>query len=243
MKITNICLALCLLALPAFSQEGGAAAPGEKPPGGNVRGLAFQLDSPPTEVYVHDAATDGRNLGVKLDVKNYLNFEFSSLPIRGKKIVFSKTPDPAGIKNPDNIVATTTLPDNFHSGILMFLPGTGKKDDPPFRVMVIDDSVRKFPAGSAMVLNLSPLGVRMEIEDETFLFKSGDRTVIEKIPVAANQMSSVTAYSFDAGKWQRIAATKWPHPGKKRVIQVLFYDPKTKKVELRGIRDVAGSNE
>ncbi|WP_193213486.1 hypothetical protein [Luteolibacter marinus] len=250
MKYPKILFALLACGLPLVAQEAPAPAtadtpttPGEKPPGGNVRGLAFQLDSPPPEVFVHDAATDGSVPGVKLDVKNYLNHEFSALPIKGKSLVFATTPDPAGIKDPKKVVAKAKLPDNFHSGILMFLPGTGKPGAPPFQVKVIDDAKRKFPPGSVMVLNLSPLGVKIELEKKPFLFKSGETKVIEDPPVGANHSSGMVAYSFNKGEWKRIAATIWAHPGSKRVLQVLFYNPKSKQVELRGIRDVSGSNE
>lgn len=248
MKSPRICAALLTCLMPLLvAQEtpapGGGGAPPEKPPGGNVRGLAFQLDSPPAEVYVHDAAGNGEMPGVKLDVKNYLNHEFSALPIKGKSLVFTKSADPAGIKDPKNVVAKATLPKTFHSGILMFLPGTGKQGDPPFRVMVIDDSKSKFPPGSVKVLNLSPLGVKIELEKKPFLFKSGDNKNIDDIPVGANQTAGMVAYSYDEGKWKRIASGILAAPGNKRVLQVLFYNPKSKQVELRGIRDVSGSNE
>lgn len=242
MKIQRTVLAVLALCLPVISQEAPPVAPPAGPAetaGLRVRGLSFQLDSPPTDVFAHDAAGDGTVPGVRLDVKSYLNHEFSGLPIKGDSLVFTKSADPAGIKDSASVVARAKVPAGFRSGIFMFLPGTGKAGDPPFRVLVIDDAKKAFPPGSLKILNLSPLEVRIQLEKEVFSFKSGETKLIEDPPVAANQSSGMRAFCLKDGKWQRIGAGIWPHPGTKRVLQVLFENPKSKQVELRGIRDVA----
>ena len=89
MKIHCTFLAVLALCVPVLAQQAPAPAAPAVPtvpadaPGLRVRGLSFQLDTAPAEVFAHDAAGDGRVLGVKLDVKSYLNHEFSVLPIKG----------------------------------------------------------------------------------------------------------------------------------------------------------------
>ncbi len=220
-----------------------APAPPAGPPseaGLKIRGLTFQLENPPTDVFAHDAAGNGKVPGVKLDVKSYLNHEFSAVPISGENLILTKSADPAGIKDTASIVAKAKLPVQFKTGIFMFLPGTGKAGDPPFRVLVIEDSYRDFPQGAFKVLNLSPMPVQIQLEKKEFNFKPGETQVIEDPPVGANNSSGMEAFSFKDGKPQRIAAGVWPHPGQKRSIQVLSLNPKSGQVELRGIRDVAG---
>jgi hypothetical protein len=204
-----------------------------------IRGLAFQLDSPPVDIYAHEAVPAVGSIGTKFDVKSYLNHEISILPIKGHEIIFTKSSDPASVKDTANLVAKVKLPDNFKRGIFMFLPGTAVAGDPAFRVLVIDDSMRSFPKGSLKVMNLSPLPVRIQLEKETFDFKSGETKLIEDPPVGENQSSGMRAFAFKANEWQRIGSGIWPHPGEKRVLQVLFENPVSKQVELRGIRDVA----
>lgn len=242
MKIQRTFLAALAFCLPATAQQTPPAAPPAVPAetaGLRVRALSFQLDSPPADVYAHDAAGDGSVPGVKLDVKSYLNHEFSGLPIKGDSLVFTKSADPAGIKDSANIVAKTRLPGGFRSGIFMFLPGTGKAGDPAFRVLVIEDNKKAFPPGSLKILNLSPLPVSIMLEKEVFNFKSGETKVIEDPPVGPSQSSGMVAKAFKDGEWRKIGSGVWPHPGSKRVLQVLFENPKSQQVELRGIRDIA----
>lgn len=212
-------------------------------PGLHVRGLSFRLDSPPPEVFVHDAAGDGKTPGVRLEVKSYLNHEFSGLPVKGARLVFTTAEDPASIKDPAKLVATVTLPDGFKGGILMFLPGTGQAGDPPFRVLAISDARRDFPPGSVKILNLSPQPVRIHLESEVFDFKSGESKVVTNPPVAENFTSGMKAFAFADGQWKRIASGVWPHPGEKRVLQVLFENPTSRQVEIRGVRDVAACRD
>jgi hypothetical protein len=242
MKIRCTFLVALAFCLPVTAQQTPPAAPPAAPAetaGLRVRALSFQLDSPPADVYAHDAAGDGSVPGVKLEVKSYLNHEFSGLPIKGDSLVFTKTADPAGIKDSANIVAKTRLPGGFRSGIFMFLPGTGKAGDPAFRVLVIEDNKKAFPPGSLKILNLSPLPVSIMLEKETFNFKSGETKVIEDPPVGPSQSSGMVAKAFKDGEWRKIGSGVWPHPGSKRVLQVLFENPKSQQVELRGIRDIA----
>ena len=242
MKIQRTFLVALAFCLPVTAQQTPPAAPPAAPAetaGLRVRALSFQLDSPPADVYAHDAAGDGSVPGVKLDVKSYLNHEFSGLPIKGDSLVFTKTADPAGIKDSANIVAKTRLPGGFRSGIFMFLPGTGKAGDPAFRVLVIEDTKKAFPPGSLKILNLSPLPVSIMLEKETFNFKSGETKVIEDPPVGPSQSSGMVAKAFKDGEWRKIGSGVWPHPGSKRVLQVLFENPQSQQVELRGIRDIA----
>lgn len=237
MKIPFVLLASLAFCLPATAQQ---SPPAEVETAGlRIRGLAFQLDSPPADVFAHDAAGDGSVPGVKVDVKSYLNHEFSGVPIKGDSLVFTRTADPAGIKDSSNLIAKTRLPAGFRRGIFMFLPGTGKAGDPPFRVLAIDDSPKAFPSGSLKILNLSPLAVSISLEKEVFHFKSGETRVIEDPPVGPSQSSGMVAKAFKDGEWQKIGSGVWPHPGSKRILQVLFENPKSGQVELRGIRDIA----
>ncbi len=254
MKIHRLCLAVVACALPIHAQQpapaptpapgaGGQPAPApQDAPGLKIRALSFQLDTPPAEVFAHDPALGGKIPGVKIDMKSYLNHEFNLQPSQPESLVFTKSADVASLKDPASVVAKAKLPANLKSGIFMFLPGSGKAGDTPFRVLVIEDSQRAFPAGSFKVMNLSPHRVRIQLENQNFPFASGETKIIEDPPVGANNASGMKAFAMVNGQEQRIAASIWPHPGTKRSLQVLFLNPKTDQVEIRGIRDVAGED-
>lgn len=227
--------AVLLLAAPTLRAQETEEAPGLK-----LRGVAFQTDQPLGEIYAHDPAAAAEGLpGVKVVVKKYLNHEVDVVPVKGSNLVFTTKPDPASAKASTDVVAKVQLPANLKSGIFIFLPGSGRAGDPMCRVLVVDDQVRSFPRGSLKVLNLSPLPVRIQLEKKNFDFKSGETRLIEDPPVGPNHTSGMVAYSHRGGEWQRIGAGIWPHPGDKRVLQILFENPRSKQIEMTGIRDVA----
>jgi hypothetical protein len=253
MKLHQLCLAALACALPLHAQQpppapapapgtGGQPAVPEEKPGLKIRSLSFQLDTPPTDVFAHDPALGGKIPGVKIDMKSYLNHEFNLQPSHPENLVFTKSADATSIKDAASIVAKAKVPANLKSGIFMFLPGSGKAGDPAFRVLVIEDSKQAFPPGSFKVMNLSPHRVRIQLENQNYPFASGETKVIEDPPVGANNASGMKAFASINNQEVRIAATLWPHPGTKRSLQVMFLNPKSQQVEIRGIRDVAGED-
>lgn len=238
-------VALLAMAAPAvFAQQTPPATPpaapaAEEQPGLKIRGLSFLVDAP-TAVFAHDAAVVAKPLpGVKFGIKSYLNHEYSTVPATGDSIVFTKSAEPASVKDAASVIAKAKMPANFKKGIFVFLPGSGKAGDPAYRVMVIDDAVRVFPRGSVKVINLSPTPVKITLQKEEFTFKPGETKLIENQPVDADNSSAMTAFQFKDNQWQRFAAGVWPHPGEKRVIELIFENPASKQTELQGIRDVA----
>lgn len=246
MKICKLALiALAFVAGVEVKAQTPAPAPTPAPgvpaedQGLRIRGLSFQLGQAPVgDVFAHDDSAVPGTPGSKLDVKNYLNHEFSVLPFRGKNITCTKSSDPGSVKDPASILAKATLPDGFKQGIFMFLPGTGAAGAPTYRVLVIDDSTKAFPRGSVRILNLSRANVRIQLEKETFDFKSGEMKNVENPPADATQNVGVRAFSQVGTQWQKITTGIWPHPGDRRTIQIVYENPASKKLEVKGIRDV-----
>lgn len=231
-------LSLVLAALVAVSGAADAQAPQQQAPGRSVRALGFVLQKPiPAEMYVHADPSDGETEGIKVSVKNYLNHEADSLPLSMKKVVFTTEPDPASVKMPSRVLARTTLPDRKTS-ILLFVPSGGKEGEPPFRVMPIADGKGDFPSGSLKILNLSPLEVRITLQDKPYVLKAASTQVIEDPPVGERNASAMMAYSKTPAGWVRIGSGSWPHPGRKRVLQILYGDPQSGQVKMKGFRDV-----
>ncbi|MCW1887789.1 hypothetical protein OKA04_23830 [Luteolibacter flavescens] len=249
MKIHSLCLAVVACSLPLHAQQAPTPAPApgadgqgaQQDAGGiKIRALSFGIDIPPEEVYAHDPSQEGKIPGVKVEVKTYLNHEYNLQPTKAESLIFTSGPEFATTKDNSKVLARTKVPANVKNGIFMFLPGSGKEGETPFRVLFIDDSQRGFPPGSFKVMNLSPHAVRIQLEDKNFDFASGETKVIDKPPMGENNTAGMKATSTHNGKLQRIASTIWPNPGTKRSLQVLFLNPKSGQVEIRGIRDVAG---
>jgi hypothetical protein len=209
------------------------------PPGTRVelRLLAFGPPPGADALFAHDPAAKDDAVGTAVQLKTYLNHESYMLTLHGQEVVFTTRAERASLRQANAQMARLTLPAGKRELILLFLP---REQDGRsiWQAMAIDGSARGFPPGSLQILNLSASTVRIQLETTTFDFKSGETKVIGNPPVGPNQHSAMTALAFTSGEWRRIGAGLWPHPGRKRSVQVLFDDPASGQVELRGFRDV-----
>lgn len=213
--------------------------PPEKEKGTRIRGLIFQPEMNLPEVFAHDPAAQKPGPGVAVHAKNYLNHEGANMVFIGRDVVFTKSANPESMRSPAEVIARASMPGaQLKSGVFLFLPGSGKAGEPMARVLIIDDSRSEFPPGALKMVNLSRLPVRVQLESQNFDFKSGEIRNIENQPVGDNNVSGMRAFSFHDGQWQRIGAGMWPPPGSKRVIQLMYENPATGNVEIRGIRDI-----
>jgi hypothetical protein len=223
-------LLAALIATPLGARETPAA------PTLELRLLAFNSALGIDSVYAHDPAKPGAP-SVAVPVKTYLNHEFTSLAAAGRRLAFTAKPDPASLNRAGELLGEVTLAEDTYSAILLFLPAppSGKT---AFKILVVEDSPKAFPAGSFKVFNLSPQAVRIQLEKKTFDFKPGAKALIQDPPVGDNYHSAMRAFAFQNQKWQRIATGLWPPPGEARVLQILFQHPQTGQVQLRAFDDV-----
>ena len=202
-----------------------------------LRLLAFQSDQAADEVYLHDPAAPAATAAVKVAIKSYLNHEFASVALTGRRLVLTTKPDGGSAGRAAELLGETVLPEGMRSAILLFLPAPADSKAHS-HILVIDDSKRAFPAGSFRVDNLSPQPVRIVLEEKTYNFKPGEIQLITDPPVRAGKQSGMKAFAFHDNAWQRIGSGIWPHPGKNRVVQVLFENTDTHQVQLRAYDDV-----
>lgn len=214
---------LAAAALPANGQEY------------KIRGISLQPDFPVTEVHVHQDG--GRADAGVVQVKSFLNHEADVLKLKGPKIVLTTQAGAASAKDPALTVGSCTLPAKGGSVILLLLPDSPGK--PASKVIVLDDSKKGFPPGSVKVLNLSSLPVKIELEKKPFDFAAGEIRDIPDMPVNDASSAGMKATCERDGKWEVFSSGLWPHPGTKRVLQVITDNPATKLVDIRGFRDVA----
>ena len=209
-----------------------------------LRCISFQVDGRIPELFAHSVPQDDEpDEGVAVEVRTYLNHEYLRLPMKGDRIAFTTDLDAASVNDEEKLVARLKLSDGLRPAILMFLPGDGQEGSLKYRVMAIEDTVGEFPRGSLKVMNLSPAPIRLMLEEEKFDFRSGDVRLIDDMPVGERNSAAMKAFIFAEGKWIRIGAGIWPHPGEKRVLQIAFYNPKSRNIEVRGIRDIAVRDE
>ncbi|MBN8456330.1 MAG: hypothetical protein J0M04_00595 [Verrucomicrobia bacterium] len=216
---------LAAVALAIFS---GHALAADAPSASlRIRAVAVVPGSVPDVLGVQSG---GKSAG-KIHPKTFLNHEFDTLPLTTGKLEFSSDTDPA------SRIGACDLPAGIKSVILVFVPEVPGK--PACKVIAVDDSPKAFPYGSVNILNLTSLPVRIELEKKSFDFKAGEIRVIPNPPAGPNGASAMKAARKIDGKWENFSSGAWPHPGPKRVLQILTEDPASKQTEVRGIRDVA----
>jgi hypothetical protein len=226
----KISFAIAILAAVASFASPAAAAPEEY----RVRGLSLQFNAPP-EIHIHSA--DGKTSAGVLHPKSFLNHEYDLLETKGGPVVFTAKADPASAKVDEDVIGQCDLPTKPGSYILVFLPDEAKATKS--KVVLVDSSAKAFPPGSFKVLNLSSVAVKIELEGKPFDFKPGETELIKDPPVGENQTAGMKASFERDGKWHTISSGIWPHPGEKRVLQVITESGATKRLELKGVRDVA----
>jgi hypothetical protein len=221
--------ALCAALLPWFVLPASAQQECK------VRGLSLQPVVEGSEVHAHDEA--GTATFGQVHIKSFLNHEFDTLKFKGPKLVFTAKADPASAKDPAELIGSCEIPANVKSVILLFVPEVAGQ--PASKILVVEDSAKAFPPGSVKVANLSSMTVKIELEKQPFEFKAGETGLIKDPPVGPNQSGGAKGFVEREAKWQLFYSGMWPHPGQKRVLQILVENPATKQVEIRGVRDVS----
>ncbi|MES2661519.1 MAG: hypothetical protein V4689_23070 [Verrucomicrobiota bacterium] len=200
-----------------------------------LRLLAFDITAVPPESFALDPAAPPPVTPLAAPIKGYLNHEGTTLKLYGNEIIFSKSANAEDAKKTELHLAKVNLPKTGNRFILVFLPSGNNT----YRVLPLSDTVKDFPLGSYRVISLSRLPIKLTLEDKPYEFNPGDSKLIEDPPVQANNHSAMYCFAQKDGKWQKIAAGLWPHPGKKRSVEVFFDNPETQQTELRGFKDIS----
>lgn len=205
-------------------------------PGGekiHVRGVSLQRGYPGVEVFAHSGGRSGEVS--KVAVKSFLNAEGDPVAVSTGSLVFTRKRDRSSVSEAAEVLGRVEVPGGLKSGVLLFRAGAEGEEG---AVFLIDDSSRSFPVGSFKLVNLSSESLRIELEGKPYDCEPGAATLIVDPPVRANSTSGMKAYRKDGDKWVMFSSTIWTHPGKRRVLQVAVEDPRSKRIQLKGVRDV-----
>lgn len=191
---------------------------------------------PATDVFVHDV--EAKKGGRPVDVRSFLNHERDKLTRTGTELVFTTGSDVASLEDPKKRIGRVEVPEGVASCIFVFCPPMGERGA---AVQLVNDSAEAFPAGSIMFLNLAGEPLRLELEDKPFDCAADKQTLIIDPPVGERSSSAMRAFRKEDDQWVSVATGNWPHPGKKRVLQVATVDRSGRYVSVKGLRDIAGA--
>ena len=188
------------------------------------------------KLHLHDPAGKPEQAGIPITVKKYLNHERSVVRLAGNKLIYTKASTRTGAES--ETVAAVNIPLSLDKALLLFLP-TSEGSSHPFRIVVINDSVKFFPRGAYSCYNLSSLPMRLKLGKDTFSIEASKHKIVSKFSVnSANHVEMFTFVKY-SNKWSRAASGLWPHPGQKRVYQFFYRDAKSGRMVQKGIKDVS----
>lgn len=200
-----------------------------------IRMLAFSSAQQKKEAFAHDPLADATAAPVPAPIKTYLNHQFSTVVLKSRKVVFTTKVSRDSLTTPEDVIGEVTLPQGLNSAILLFLPG---KDKNSAQILAINDSKRAFPAGSFHATNLSPLPIKLMLEEKQVDFKPGQAHLIEDPPTGDTGQTAMRTFSFRNNAWGPVATSLWPHPGDARSVLIFYQNPNAGEVQLRSFVDV-----
>jgi len=228
---TLAAFAIAILSPLALAQDEPSAAKFE------LRLLSFSPDQQKDEVFLHDPLAKPAEEVKSTAIKSYLNHQFVTVALKSRKLIVSSEKDPKKAVAEGAFLADVTIPEKVNSAILLFLPGAAQGKT-VYRVLVIDDAKRSFPAGTFYMSNLSALPVRMTLEAKNYDFKPGQTGLLQNLPMDESGQIKMRTFAFKNNDWYQAATSIWPHPDKARSVLVLFQDPTSGDLKLRGFDDV-----
>ena len=222
---------VALAIVPSFSIVNPAAA-GESL---TVRGLVLQPGFP-RELHAHDAS--GNSTAGQVEVKSYLNHESNVLKPESDQLVFTQVMRPISASDVNEVVGQLKVPANLKSAILLFIPENTDLNAPKCQVQAVDDSTKEFPAGSFKVTNFTDAEAKIVLDGSEILIPAGESKVILKLKYNEQESIGMAAYSKKGEEWETVTTGSWTNPGTRRVLEVLYKDPKRDKIMLKGVIDM-----
>jgi len=201
-----------------------------------VRLLSFTPGSRVDEVFIQDPiAPDAAP--VPSEIKSYLNDQSTSVTLKSRKVAFTLKRERSSLKTDGELLGEVTLPEKSRSVICLFLPGK-VGDKSRFQIMPISDTKTDFPVGSFHVTNLSPLPVRIQLENKPYDFRPGQVVIIQNPPLRDGSQSAMRTFAFKNNQWQPVSAGIWPAAGRSRKLMILYANPANGNIQMNAFDDV-----
>lgn len=147
----------------------------------------------------------------------------------------SQTVDP---KNPAaTLAATVKVPPTVTSMIVLVVPGP-KDAKPPYRMLVLDDSLKAFPKGESRVVNLTPVEFAMEVGEHKLKIIPGQITPVPKITKVDEFNQAQTNFYFKQGtSWAVFAERQMQYIDRLRRVFLIYTTPGAVQPDIRTLVD------
>ena len=153
-----------------------------------------------------------------------------------------KVPGVDGEKPTYRTVAQAKLPAS-RQVLFVFLPGGGKEEKRPYRLLALPDDERSFPWGQVRMINMAPVSVRFNLGEysgtKARTLKPGAIDQIAKIRKlnAYNMYNVVIEFQSKSG-FAITNNTRWKSIERKRDLAISFLHPKTRRPTVALFQDL-----
>ena len=143
-----------------------------------------------------------------------------------------------GFYNPANLagppIAIASIPAGMKSGIVMFFPVDGGKDNLAYRTSVVDASIEGIPQDGALIINLFDKEVRVVIGEHRLILKPRKSAAVAR-PKDRNDynMAPVVFLAEVNGEWKTASETLVRFPEKLQQLFVSYPDAQSKRLSFR----------
>jgi len=218
--------AFCLPLLDA--QEEGRAV--------RLRTLCFEMvPGAPREVVVSGDPTLESRGDVALSRR--LSSEQIGLSITGTAVRLGLVGTSDDGKPVLNAMAQASLPSTGSQFLLLLVP-SGEKEGEVYRCLVLPDEAKAFPAGAFRFVNLSPSRLRFALGSQPIQVAPGEIKIMDKVAGAREDgRFPYIAQHHEGGVWNRLSTGYWTSHETTRSLQVVYLDPRTNRLTLRGFDD------
>lgn len=198
----------------------------QESPSVQIRVLCFERD--PTGINKLSVINPDKS---KIDLK-FPESSFSpktKVPVVEGKVGFY---NPANLAGPP--IAIASIPAGMKSGIVLFFPAEGGKDNLAYRTFVIDASMGKIPQDGALVMNLFDKEVRVVIGEHRLILLPGKNAPVVR-PKDRNDynMTPVIFLAEVNGEWKTASETLVRFPEKLQQLFVSYLDAQSKRLSFR----------
>jgi hypothetical protein len=182
-------VAALLLPVPVYAQNSEGAASCQ------IRTIFHDPVNPAADLFVPDKAGNMAKLEF---IPASLSNPQAVRPVNGSLVLYkTATVDP---KNPqESVAATVKLPENLKRLIVIVLPGPANSN-PPYRMVVIDDSNTGFPRGESRVVSLLPVETAIEAGEHKLPVNPGKVTNLPVVTKVNEFNMAQTNFYFKKGE-------------------------------------------
>lgn len=210
------------------AQENGRAV--------NVRTLCFEMaPGAPRDLVVSGDPTFKNRVDVALSRR--LSSEQQTILVTGNQVILGVMGTSEDDQPVLEAMAKANLPASGSEFLLLLVP-SGKEEGEVYRCLVLPDEARAFPAGAFRFVNLSPSRLRFALGAQPIEVAPGAIRVLDDVEgVREDGRFPYVAQHHEGGVWNRLSTGYWTSHEKIRSLQIVYLDPRTKRLTLRGFDD------